>query len=359
MTPSRPTGADYMEWAKQVRPRARYSLALSGVPCVTRVELGLRLEDLELCGPNEYGNLPLREALGARYGVDAAHVLLAEGTSMANALLAGALLQPGERVLVESPGYEPLPRIAELFGAETVPLPRRFEDAFQVDEEVLARELRGGAKLVWLTNLHNPSGALIPRAVLERIHRQVEAAGAWLGVDEVYLPFVEGEPSAASLGPRAIVTTSFTKALGLSDIRMGWAVGDPAVLDRARRLHGIFAAQTSYPSVCIARVAVPQMDRLAERGRRIAAEGRAVLDPWLAEHPEIREVRPAGGLVSFPRLPEGTDDARLVERLMKQFDTVAVPGHYFQAPGHLRLGVGAPPEELREALRRLGQALEQ
>jgi aspartate/methionine/tyrosine aminotransferase len=357
MTNPHPTGADYMEWAKQVRPRARYSLGDSGVPPVTRQELGLKLEDLELAGPNEYGNVQLREMLGARYGVDAGRVLLAEGTSMTNVLLAGALLQAGDLALVESPGYEPLLRVAELFGAHTELLPRRFEDRFQVDEDALAEGLARGAKLVWLTNLHNPSGALIPRPTLHRIHGMVERAGAWLAIDEVYRDFVPGEPSAADLGPRVIVATSFTKVMGVSDIRMGWAVGDRAVLDRARRLHGIFSAQTSYPSVCIARVAVPQMEKLAERGRAFAAAGRAVLDGWLAEHPEIREVRPAGGLVSFPRLPQGVDDAALVERLMREFDTVAVPGYFFQGPGHLRIGVGAPPGELREALRRLGQAL--
>jgi hypothetical protein len=210
---------------------------------------------------------------------------------------------------------------------------------------------------VWITNLHNPSGVLIPREVLRRVYAAVERAGAWLAVDEVYLDFVPREPSAADLGPRAFITTSFTKVMGLSDIRIGWAVGDAAVLDRARRLHGIFSAQTSYPSVCVARVAVPQMEQLAARGRAAVAAGRVVLDEWLAGHPEVREVRPAGGLVSFPRLPEGTDDAALVDRLIGEFDTVAVPGHYFQGPGHLRLGIGAPADDLREALRRLGQAL--
>jgi hypothetical protein len=346
-----------MEWAKQVPARARYSLAASGVPAVTRAELGLRLEDLELAGANEYGNVELREMLGARYGVGADRVLLAEGTSMANVLLAGALLGPGDRALVECPGYEPMLRVAEFFGAEAVPLPRRFEDRFQVDEDFLGRELARGAKLVWITNLHNPSGALLPREALRRIYQVVERAGAWLAVDEVYLDFVPGEPSAAALGPRCFITTSFTKVMGLSDIRMGWAVGDAAVLDRGRRLHGMLSAQTSYPSVCVARVAAPQMDKLAARGRAIAAAGRAVLDEWLASHPEVREVRPAGGLVSFPRLPEGADDTALVERLLKDFDTVAVPGRHFQGPGHLRIGVGAPAEELREGLRRLGRAL--
>ena len=357
MTPTRPTGADYMEWAKQNGMRARYSLASSGVSRVSREELGLRLEDLELFGANEYGDERLREALAARYGAHAEACLLAEGTSMANVLVAGALLETGDRALLESPGYEPMLRVAQLFGAEAVPLPRRFEDGFRVDEAALARELQRGAKLVWITNLHNPSGVLLDREALERIYAAVERAGAWLGVDEVYLDFVPGQPSAASLGRRAFITTSFTKVMGLSDIRMGWAVGDPGLMARARRLHGMFSAQTSYPSVCVARVAVPQMERLAARGREQSARGRAVLEEWLAQHPEVREVRPAGGLVSFPRLPEGTDDAALVERLMREFDTAAVPGRFFQGPGHLRLGVGAPPGELREGLRRLGEAL--
>ena len=357
MTPSRPTGADYMEWAKQVPKTARYSLAASGVPPVTREELGLELKDLELAGANEYGDVRLREMLGARYGVGAERVLLAEGTSMANVLLIGALLGPGDRALLESPVYEPMLRVIEFFGAQPAALPRRFEDGYQIDEVALARELARGVKLVWITNLHNPSGVLIPRDTLRRVYHAVERAGAWLAVDEVYLDFVAGEPSAAGLGPRALITTSFTKVLGLGDVRIGWAVGDPAVLERGRRLHGIFSAQTSYPSVCVARVAVPRMDQLAERGRRIAAAGRAVLDEWLAGHPEIGHVRPAGGLVSFPRLPAGVDDQALAERLLCEFDTVVVAGRHFQSPGHLRLGVAAAADDLREGLRRLGEAL--
>src|SRR5262249_14422271 len=159
--------------------------------------------------------------------------------------------------------------------------------------------------------------------------QRARAAGAALVVDEVYREFFEDAPSALSLGPGVFITTSFTKVFGLPGIRIGWALGDAAVLDRARRLHGIFSAQTAWPSVTIARAAVPRMEQLAARARRIAKDGRARYDAFLTQHPELRDVRPEGGLVSFPRLPEGTDDRAFIERLLAERQTVAVPGSFF------------------------------
>jgi len=353
----RPTGADYMEWAKQVPPRARYKLSASGVSAVTAEEIGLEPGDIQLHGENEYGDAALRAQIAARYGRTEAECMLGEGTSMVNALLMGALLTEPGRILFETPGYEPIRRIAEYFGAEVADVPRPFEACFQVDEGRLEGELRRGARAVWLTNLHNPSGALLDAAALQRIYAAVERAGAWLVVDEVYREFVPGLTSASGLGPRAVVTTSLTKVMGLSGLRIGWAIGDSKLLDRGRRLHGIFSAQTAYPSVCIARRALPQLGRLEERARRLAAEGRAVVREWLARHPEVREVEPAGGLVSFPRLPAGVDDVELSRRMLEKYETSLVPGSHFQAPGHVRLAAGAPRAELEAGLERLGQAL--
>ena len=357
---SRVNGAGYMEWAKQVPPRARYSLAASGILPVTWEELGVSPQGtVGLSGPNEYGDVALREALAAREGLGAPECLLAEGCSMVNLLLAGALVEPGRAAIVESPGYEPLRRAAEFFGAEIRYLPRRFGDRFQPDLDALERELaRGGVGSIWLTNPHNPSGIRTSRETLAHIHARARSAGAALVVDEVYREFFEDQPSAISLGPGVFVTTSFTKVFGLPGIRIGWALGDAAVMDRARRLHGIFSAQTAWPSVCIARAAAPRMDALAARARRIAKEGRARYDAFLSQHPQLAEIRPEAGLISFPKLPEGTDDLQLIERLLAERQTVAVPGSYFLGPGHLRIAIGAAAEELDQALRRLGAALQ-
>ncbi len=356
---SRVLGVEYMEWAKQVPHTAKYAVALSGVSAPAPEEFGFDPSQLRLEGSNKYGDEELRSAIAAREGLTARECLLAEGTSMVNAILASLLLESGDIALCEVPGYEPLVRASELFGATVRPLPRRFEDGFRPDHDALVRELQAGAKVVWMTNLHNPSATLLPHAEFGRIHAAVEAAGAWLIVDEVYREFVPGVPSAVTLGPRAIVTSSLTKVQGLGGIRMGWALGPAEVMERARVQQGVFSAETSYPSVCVAKAALAHMDALVRRGRDIAARGRAIYEPWLAAHPELREVRPAGGIISFPRLPEGMEDRRLVDRLRTRHECAAVPGYYFGAPGHLRIGYGGSPEILHEGLRRLGLALKE
>src|SRR4051812_47600190 len=96
-----------MEWAK-ARPAARFDLAGSNIlPCSMDDLPGAR-DAIRFDGQNENGYPPLIEANAARYGVETAQVTTAQGASGANFLACAALLEPGDEVLVETPGYDPL-----------------------------------------------------------------------------------------------------------------------------------------------------------------------------------------------------------------------------------------------------------
>src|SRR5262245_2076217 len=97
----------YIEWAK-LHAGAKYNLAASGVQGVPLSELPVRLEDLELSAPGNYGYAPLLERLAARYGVATKNVATAIGTSMANYLAMSAVLEPGDEVVIEQPAYDPV-----------------------------------------------------------------------------------------------------------------------------------------------------------------------------------------------------------------------------------------------------------
>ena len=99
------------------------------------------------------------------------------------------------------------------------------------------------------------------------------------------------------------------------------------------------------------------LDRLAARAQRLLdANGRAVR-AFLESRPELEYVQPGAGTVVFPRI-RGIDDAGpFVERLAREFETDVVPGRFFQAPAHFRLGFGGRPEVLAEGLTLLGLAL--
>ena len=160
--------APYLEWAKK-RPSARFDLAGSNVSSCTIDDLAGARDALELSGRNDNGYEPLVEAIARRYGVDAGQVATANGAAGANFQAFAAVLEPGDDVLLERPGYDPLVGAARLLGANVVRFERRFDDGFALNPDEVARALTPRTRLVVVTSPHNPTGALADRAALEAI----------------------------------------------------------------------------------------------------------------------------------------------------------------------------------------------
>jgi aspartate/methionine/tyrosine aminotransferase len=79
---------------------------------------------------------------------------------------------------------------------------------------------------------------------------------------------------------------------------------------------------------------------------------------FLASRPELEWVESAGTVV-FPRIRGVADASRFAERLLDERDTAIVPGRFFEAPAHFRLGQSGETERLRTGLQRLGEALDE
>src|SRR5436305_5764875 len=163
------TQSTYMQWAKN-RPKVKYDLALSGILNLPFPELQATIEDIDLNGDNSYGYAPLVDALAEHCEVDPDSVVtISGGTSMANHLAMAAAIEHGDEVLIEQPTYEPLLALAEYFGARVKRFSRRAEDAYRVDVSDLESQISSATKLIVLTNLHNPSRALVDEDTLRSI----------------------------------------------------------------------------------------------------------------------------------------------------------------------------------------------
>ena len=198
---TRAMGSEYMEWAKLHSGR-RFNLASSGVVEYPLSDLPVRLEDLMLSGPGAYGWPPLLQRLAAKCGVSPDNVVAAMGTSMANHLALATLAGPGDEVVIERPAYDPMVSVARYLGAEVRRFDRRAEDGFAVRPDEVARAVTPRTKAIVLTNLHNPSSALIDTATLRRVGAIARDAGARVLVDEVYLDSAVREGATLVLPPR-------------------------------------------------------------------------------------------------------------------------------------------------------------
>jgi aspartate/methionine/tyrosine aminotransferase len=348
-----------MEWAKK-RPTPRFDLAGSNVQNCSIEDLEGARDALALSGHNDNGYGPLVEAIGNRYRVGPEQVTTASGASGANFQVCAALLEPGDDVLVERPGYDPLLGAPRLLGANIIRFDRRFDEGYALDPERVARALTPRTRLIIVTRPQNPTGALADAAAIRAIGELAQNAGAYVLVDEVYLDAADAEMQpAAHLGDAFISTSSLTKSYGLSSLRCGWSLSSPPVAERIRRARDVIDGTGSIAAERLGVLAFGQLDRLASRSAALLAANRDLIRAFLAERPELEVVRPKGGTVMFPRIRGVTDTRRFAERLLAERGTAVVPGRFFEAPEHFRLGFGSSTEVVRGGLAAVNAALEE
>lgn len=351
--------SEYMHWAK-TRSRARFNLATSGLENLSFKDLRVSLDDLEITGTTGYGYKPLIRALAERHRVDTGCVVTAAGTTFANHLAMAALIKAGDEVLFESPAYEPLLALAQYLGADVKRFERRFEDGFRLSPTEIEKKVSNRTRLIVITNFHNPSGVMTDDDVLREVGEIARRVNARVLVDEVYVEMLFEDPprSAFHLGNHFVVTSSLTKAFGLSGLRCGWIFAEPELAERMWRLNDLFAATPVHAGERLSVLALQQLEGIARSSQMRLDANRELLNEFLDQRGDLETVRPAAGSIMFPRVTSG-DSEKLCELLREKYETSVVPGKFFELPAHFRIGLGGDSETLKEGLQRLGAALDE
>jgi aspartate/methionine/tyrosine aminotransferase len=360
MTQRSTMNSPYMHFAR-LRASARLNIGGSGVLPLRLSELDVRTEELEINSFNPaYGWKPLVERIAAYCGVAPENVVTANGCSMANHLAMAALFEPGDDVLVEQPTYELMLGPAQFLGAKVRRFPRPPERDYAIDPRDIERQLTPRTRLIVLCNLHNPSSALVDDDTLRRIGALARSVGARVLVDEVYLEAIVPRPRTAfALGSEFVVTTSLTKAYGLGGLRCGWILAEPELAQRIWRLNDLFGGHQPHVSDRLSVLAFERMDRIAARAQKLLETNRALVREFLSTRRQTLECFfPEHGTTLFPHLKRGDGD-QLFALLKQKYETSIIPGSFFEAPQHFRIGLGGDTEMLREGLRRLGSALDE
>jgi aspartate/methionine/tyrosine aminotransferase len=350
----------YLTWANRTFGRVTHNLARGGMRPVPLRDLGTppALDD-----PRAWELL--RGHIARFNATTVAEVLPALGTTHALWLAVSALVRPGDDVLVEHPGYEPLWRIPEGLGANIMPLERSPEDGFVLRPERIASCLTSRTKLVVMTNPHNPSGVRATTYELAEIAKTCDSAGVPLLVDEIYAPFgselgadgVWGQ-SARHVSRNIVAISGLSKAFGLGSLRVGWILADEALVRRME--HAIQSSLGDFPiaQACLGLHAFAQLPRIsAARERQFDGRMRTVVARWIADRPRLGWCEPQGGPFGFVYIRGGPDLTAIIERGAEQYDVLVAPGSFFGLPSAFRLGWSVDPSQLPTALRLLDEVL--
>ncbi len=322
--------------------------------------------------PSYIGGLDFRRAIAAwckrRYGVEldpATEVTSSVGSKEAIFHLPEAFVDPGDVVLVPSPGYPPYTRGTQFAEGRSVAYAVTASGPVLPDLDTLPDDVASRLRVVWITQPHVPTGRAAERAELERLVAQVRERDVLLCSDEAYSELWLTAPvhSMLELGlQNVLVFQSLSKRAAMTGWRVGFVAGDARAIAAFRRLKTNIDSGT--PHFVQAGAIAALADEDAPAAARAAYAARA--DVMLAALARIgcSAQRPQAGFYLWVRTPDGVPGTEFARRLLQESPALAVmPGEWLaeevpgmaQSPGasHVRLALVPPLERCREAATRL------
>ena len=255
------------------------------------------------------------------------------------------------KVLMPDPGYPTYEVGARFAGLEPVKVPVTAGQSFLLEPEALGDEVLSRTLVFWLSYPHNPTGAMAPRAYLERVGRAALRHGFVVASDECYADLYFGDRPLSMLEVQVenvVAIHSCSKRSGMTGYRSGFLAGDPdlvAVLKRARSHPGV----ASPDFVSAAAAAAWSDDAHAAERREVFRHKR---DRFLAFFREagLRCEGSDATLYLWVRVPAGHTSTSWALALLEE-GIVVTPGTAFGAgEGHVRVALVPTLSECDEAI---------
>ena len=263
------------------------------------------------------------------------------------------ILNPGEEVIVPTPGFGLYESLIQIAGAKMVPLDIS-NTGFQIDEAALQATITPKTKAILLNSPNNPTGAVLNEASLAVVKKAVLGKPIFVIWDNVYNQLAYGHCPDLSLDPdlkeQLILCQSFSKPYAMTGWRVGYLTCADYVMERFLLLSA--ATITAVPTfIQDAAVTALKTDTSAMREiyrkRRDYVCGR--LTAMGLEYPT-----PEGAFYVFPNISKfGMGSEEFCLRLIREGKVAAVPGACFGTEGYIRLSYCYSDEELKRGLDRL------
>jgi 2-aminoadipate transaminase len=327
------------------------------------------------------GYVPLREMIAkhsCRYGMNVTvdNILPTSGSQQALDLIGRIFINPGDKILVESPTYLGAIQAWNAYGAEFFPVPL---DENGMDTNQLEERLRAGIKFIYvLPNFQNPSGVTLS---YERRLHLIELADKYgipiieddpygqLRYEGEHLPAVEVLDSQiraqeSCYSGNVIYLSTFSKILA-PGIRLAWVIAPPEVIQKlVLAKQGADLHTSTFNQITVYELAKDGfLDEHVHLIRKVYRERRDVMLDALEEHmPQgIKWTHPKGGLFLWVTLPAHISSKDFFKKAIEK-NVSFVPGESFFAEGGgyntMRLNFSnAKPEMINEGIGRLSEVI--
>jgi aminotransferase len=319
---------------------------------------------------SNYGTRELRrhlsDHLAARYGVrydPDREIIVTVGASEAVDIAVRATVDPGDEVVLHEPSYVAYAPAIMFAGGVPRFVPTRIEEDFALDPDAVEAAIGPKTRAIFLGYPCNPTGAVLPDDVADRIAEIAVRHDLLIYSDEIYDRLVYGGhrhramSSLPGMRERTILMGGFSKAYAMTGWRVGWLCASAPLIEGIVKVHqyAIMSAPTTAQDAAVHALEhgeehVVRMHAEYDRRRRIIVDGFNAIG--------LTTFEPRGAFYAFPRISStGLDSETFAMRLLEEEKVAVVPGNAFgpSGEGHVRACYATSEDRIREAVRRVGR----
>lgn len=281
----------------------------------------------------------LKQAICAKFGVEAAQVVPGNGSNDVLEIAARAFLAPGLEAVYSQHAFAVYPLVTQAIGAVGISTPAR---EFGHDLQAMRAAVTEKTRLLFIANPNNPTGTLLEKAELRAFLKDLPRH-VLVVLDEAYDEYLADDRKSESISwlkefDNLIVTRTFSKAYGLAGLRVGFALAHPAVADMMNRVRQPFNVNSMAQAAAAAALNDDDFVRrtrdLNDAGMRQMTEGLNQLG--------LRYIPSFGNFISFHVADAATVNRKLLER-----GVIVRPIFAYEMPDWLRVSIGLPEENAR------------
>jgi aminotransferase len=319
------------------------------------------------------GLLELREAVARKLKrenrIEASpetEILITDGGLGAIFAAIQSLINPGDEVLVPDPGWPRYLQNILLVGGIPKPMFLAEEDGFVPDVDKIKKQVTKKTKLVLLNTPHNPTGAVVPKNVLEEISDLAVEHDLILLLDEVYERIVY-EAKHFSLAAHSdiknhlITVFSLSKTYAMTGWRIGYAVSNENIIKA-------MGSVSTYANACrnsvAQRAAIAALDGPQECVENMVKEYRKRRDFMIDRFKEMEAfsvTKPMGAFYVYPSILLNIESPDFVKQLLEKTKVSVMPGTAFSTKGekYVRISYANSIEKISEAMNRVQRVISQ
>ena len=300
-------------------------------------------------------------------------VLVSNGAkqSVCNTIM--ALVNPGDEVIIPAPYWVSYPQMAKLAGGTPVFVEAGFDQNFKMTPEQLEAAITPKTRLIILCSPSNPTGSVYSKEELKGLADVIKRHDdLFVLADEIYehINYIGKHESIAQfegMKERSIIVNGVSKAYAMTGWRIGYIAAPEWIVKGCNKLQGQYTSGPCSVSQKAAEFAYTQSQECVEQMRQAFERRRNLIVQLAKDIPGLEVNVPEGAFYLFPKCSSFygksngdtviNNSSDLALYLLEKGHVATVGGDAFGDPECFRMSYATSDENIREAMRRIKDAL--